>query len=230
MQSSPTPPPADPALADRLRYEGEFERAADVYGAVANQQSGSERQAALLSQAQLLSRLQRFPETRDALQQYIVDAGPSADGSSAQFMLASTLDDLGDAQGALTNYDRYIAANGAASDFARIERAKMLARLGRTLDAEQAAEAVLGSNIDQSFKASFTFSMASAFEKAGGDANALAWYNRVTTTDGGDAASALARTGGIKKRLGDATWVQDYLRGNQRQSRWRRRTGSPRLA
>ena len=126
-------------------------------------------------------------------------------------MLASTLDDLGDQQGALDTYDKYIAANGPASDFAKIERAKMLARLGRTVDAETAAEAVIASSIDASFKASFTFSIASAFEQGGADANALNWYNRVKITPGGDVASALARTGNIKKRLGDATWTDDYL-------------------
>ncbi len=209
--ATPTAAPADVRLAAVLRYEGQYEKAIDVYAAVATSESGQARQDALLAQAQLLSRTRRFSEARDVLQRWLAGAGASANGSTAQYMLASTLDDLGDPQGALDAYDRYIAARGPASDFAKIERAKMLARLGRTLDAEQAAEAVLASSIDNAFKASFTFSIASAFEQAGADANALAWYNRVKLMRGGDVASALARTGGIKKRLGDATWAADYV-------------------
>jgi soluble lytic murein transglycosylase len=210
---SPTPSraPADAALAAQLRYDGQYEQAIDVYAAVATAESGDARQQALLAQAQLLTRTGRFQEARDVLQTYLAAAGSAADARAARYMLASTLDDLGDPRGALDNYDLYIAGGGAASDFARIERAKMLARLGRALDAEAAAEAVLASDIDASFKASFTFSMASAFEQGGGDANALAWYARVLATPGGDEASALARIGGIKKRLGDATWSADYL-------------------
>ena len=87
----------------------------------------------------------------------------------------------------------------------------MLARLGRTVDADQAAEAVLASALPQQYKASFTFSIARAFDQGHADANALNWYNRVKITPGGDVATALAKTGAIKRRLGDATWVQDYL-------------------
>ena len=210
-QRSPMPAPADPQLAQTLSRQGEYEKAIDVYAAVAQQKSGQARQDALLAQAQLYSRTGNSAQARDVLTTYLANAGPSADGGPARYMLASVLDDLGDPQGALDNYDRYIAAGGPASDFAAVERAKMLERVGRTVDAEQAAEAVLAGDLDQSFKASFTFSMASVFEQAGDDADALAWYNRVKTTPGGDVANALARTGGIKKRLGDATWTADYL-------------------
>src|SRR5438067_6593604 len=141
----------------------------------------------------------------------MASAGISGAGSTAQYLLASTLDDLDDPLGALSNYDAYIVGHGAASDFARVERAKMLARLGRTVDADQAAEAVLASALPQQYKASFTFSIARAFDQGHADANALNWYNRVKITPGGDVASALAKTGAIKRRLGDATWVQDYL-------------------
>jgi len=208
---SPTVAPADPSLGDTLRYEGDFEQAIDVYRSVANKNDGKKRQDALLAEAQLLSRTRRYAEARTSLEGWIGNAGKSGAGSSAQYLLASTLDDLDDPLGALNNYDAYIVAGGAALDFARVERAKMLARLGRTIDAEQAAEAVLASVLPQQYKATFTFSIARAFEQAHSDANALNWYNRVKITLGGDVASALAKTGAIKRRLGDATWDQDYL-------------------
>jgi len=209
---TPKPPPADPKLADRLRAEGDYERAIEVYAAVAADRQGDGRQQALLSQAELLTRTARPADARPVLEEYLQGAGAAADGSSAQYMLASTLDDLGDAQGALDAYERYIAAGGAAADFARVERAKMLAKLNRPADAEQAAAEVLASGLADEFKQSFVFSMATAFERAGADQDALAWYARVIQDPNGDVASALARTGAIKKRLGDASWSADYLR------------------
>ncbi len=209
--ATPTAAPADAKLAETLRHRGDYERAIDVYAALVRSDIGQQRQDALLAEAQLLGRIGRAAEARAALEQFLANAGPAGAASPAQFMLASTLDDLGDPQGALEDYDAYIAAGGAASEFAHIERAKMLARLGRTVEAEQAAEAVLASDLQPSFKASFTFSIASAFDQAGAYANALNWYNRVKITPSGDVADALARTGGIKKRLGDSTWVSDYL-------------------
>jgi hypothetical protein len=110
-------------------------------------------------------------------------------------MLASTLDDLGDMAGALAGYERYIAAKGAISEFARVERAKLLARLSRSVEAEAAAQEVLTSGLLPDFKASFTLSMGKAFEQGADDASARAWYERAQTIDGGDVASALARIG-----------------------------------
>jgi soluble lytic murein transglycosylase len=208
--STPTPAPPDPNLGARLREAGEFEAAADVYASIAAQASGDTRQAALLAQAQLLSRAGRYADARTVLEAYLAAAGAAGDASAARYLLASTLDDLGEAAGALDSYDRYVAASGAASDFARVERAKLLARLGRSAEAAPAADGVLASGLLPEFKASFTLSMGKAFEQGKDDADALAWYGRATTVDGGDVASALARIGAIKKRLADATWAGEY--------------------
>ena len=208
--STPTPAPPDPSLGDRLREAGEFEAAADVYAAIAVQSSGDTQQAARLAQAQLLSRAGRYADARAVLDAYLAAAGSAGDASAARYLLASTLDDLGDAAGALDSYDRYVAASRAAADFARVERAKLLARLGRSTEAATAADEVLASSLLPGFKASFTLSMGKAFEQGQDDADALAWYGHATTIDGGDVASALARIGAIKKRLGDTTWSGEY--------------------
>jgi soluble lytic murein transglycosylase len=210
MPPTPTPPPADIKLAERLRYEGDFEAAAGVYGAVASQAHGAKQQQARLAQAQLLGRSGNSAGARAPLDAYVADAGAAGDASAARYMLASTLDDLGDLPGAVAGYERYIAADGVLSDFARIERAKLLARLGRIAEAEAAAQEVVVSPLLPAFKASFTFSIAKAFEQGHADADALAWYARAQV--GGDAASALARSGAIKQRLNDPTWSADYLR------------------
>ncbi|MEK7693492.1 MAG: transglycosylase SLT domain-containing protein, partial [Chloroflexota bacterium] len=208
--STSTPAPPDPNLGDRLREAGEFEAAADVYASIAAHTSDDEQQSARLAQAQLLSRAGRYADARAVLDAYLAAAGAAGDASAARYLLASALDDLGETQGALDSYERYITAGGAAADFARIERAKLLARLGRSADAVTAAELVLASNLLPEFKASFTLSMGKAFEQGKDDADALAWYGRAKTIDGGDVASASARIGAIKKRLGDATWSGEY--------------------
>ncbi|MDP9235845.1 MAG: transglycosylase SLT domain-containing protein [Chloroflexota bacterium] len=202
-----TTSPADSKLGDRLRYEGEFEGAAGVYAAVASEATGDKQQAARLAQAQVLTRIGRHADARAPLDAYVA-ADTNGDGNAARYMLGSTLDDLGDLPGAIDSYSRYIAAGGVLSDFARVERAKLLARLGRVAEAEAAAQEVLASPLLPSFKGSFAFSIARAFEQGGADTDALAWYDRAKAD--GDVASALARSGAIKKRLNDPTWVSDY--------------------
>ena len=207
---APTAAPSDVKVGDRLRAEGEFRAAADVYAAVAAHSGGEKQRAALLAQAQMLSRAGDAASARIALDAYFAASPGESDAGIARYLLASTLDDLGDMQGALASYERYIAADGAAADFARIERAKLLARLGRPAEAASAAEAVLASGLLPEFKASFTLSMGKAFADGGDDPDALAWYTRAQTIEGGDVGSALARAGAIEKRLGDAAWVTAY--------------------
>ena len=206
-----TPSPPDPALGDTLRYEGDFEGAIGVYSSIASGGDGAAQQSARLAQAQLLVRVSRPADARPVLDAYLAAAGPAADGSEARYMLASALDDLGDMQGALDNYERYIAANGVLADFARIERAKLLARVGRIPDALAAADAVRASTtLLPEFRSSFTFSFAAALQEGQADAAAIEWYDRARI-EGGDAASALARTGAIKRRLGNPAWADDEL-------------------
>ena len=208
---TPTQPPADPRLGERLQYEGDFEGAAQVYARIAEEARGEKQQAARLTHAQLLGRAGRPADAKPVLEAYVASAGATADASSARFMLASTLDDLGDAAGALAGYDRYIAAGGALAGFAQIERAKLLARLGRGAEAETAATAVLANpDLLQGFTQSFVLSMGRAYEQAHDDVDALRWYDRAKT-ESGDAASAYARSGAVRKRLGDPAWTADYL-------------------
>ncbi len=201
-----TPPPADNNVAARLRDAGNYVAAIDVYAAVVAQSSGQQQQDARLAQAQLLLRAGRSADARPVLDAYLTAAGRDGNASAARYMLASALDDLGDLPGAVASYDVYIAAAGTLSDFARLERAKLLARQGSVADAEAAAEHVLAGPLAQSFKSSFTFSFAKALQTGGADREALAWYERAKS---GDPASALARIAAIKKRLGDATWMAD---------------------
>ncbi len=210
--ATPTLPPPSSNAAATLATGGEFEQASRVYAAIAATATpGAVRQDALLQQAQLLVRAGRGADARPVLESYLAAAGAfGGDGRVARYMLASTLDDLGDAQGALDSYERYIAGDGTLADFARLERAKLLARSGLGVDPEPLAEAVLASNLLPDFKASFLLSMGKAFDAGHDDARALAWYARAV--DGGDTASALARIATIKKRDGDGSWIADASR------------------
>lgn len=205
---TPTALPADPDLGARLAYEGEYEAAIDVYEAVADETEGDTQQDALFAQAQLLVRTERYAEARAALEAYLADAG-SADTGAARYMLATVLDALDDPGAALAQYDAYLTTGGVLAPYARVERARILARLGRIGEAQAAAEQALADPALDG-RGRFLFDLAAAFEEAGADVEALAWYDRARA-DGGDAASALARSGAIRRRLGDPSWTVDYL-------------------
>lgn len=206
-----TPPPADPTLAAELRYRGEYETAAAVYAQVAAASDGDERQAARVEQASLLLQASLPAEAQLPLDEYALEAGASFDGSTAQFMLASVLDDLGEDAPSLDHYSRYVLAGGILSSYANIERAKLLATLARGPEAEAIATVVLADPAVADRVPSFVFSMGRAYASAGLDADAVRWYALVES-NGGDVAGALFAIGDAKQRLGDATWPDDYLR------------------
>ncbi|MBI2724324.1 MAG: transglycosylase SLT domain-containing protein [Chloroflexi bacterium] len=202
-----TPVPADPTLGEQLRKSGDFEAAAAVYRAVSEQASGREQQDARLAQAQLLVRTGRQAEARPVLEAWLAAQGAGADASTARFLLASVLDDLGDGAAAIDGYGRYIDAGGVLTPYARIERAKLLARAGNTAAAQVDAGLVLAGDLLPDVKDSFTLSMARASEQGGDDPAALRWYAAASAAS---PATSLAGAGAIKRRLGDPSWLADY--------------------
>jgi soluble lytic murein transglycosylase len=208
--ATPTPPPPDPTLADRLRYRGDFEEAAGVYASVAAVSTSEEAAEARLGQAQMLLRADEPGAARFALEAYVLAAGSRFEGSTGQFLLASTLDDMGEDVAAGDLYARYVAAGGPLRGYANIERAKLLAALSRGVEAEQAASIVLNDPEVADLVGSFSFSMGQAYAAAGLDASALAWFTQAQAYSD-FRASALAGAGGAKQRLGDATWASDYI-------------------
>lgn len=194
--------------AARFEYEGDFKRAAAAYAAVAAGSSGASRDDALLGQARTLARDGRDEEARRALAAAFAGARPPADASTLRFALGRALVAAGDDAAALESLDQYIAAGGALATYAQAERAPLLAALGRLDEAGAAGEAVFATRLPEE-KGAVAYTLAHAFEDAGADGAALAWYARVDA-NGGDGASALARSGGIRRRLGDPAWVQDY--------------------
>ena len=205
-----TPPPADPTLAAELRYRGDFEAAADVYAAVAADTDGGQRLGALLAQAQMLVRAGDAVSARIVLETQVREASTEAEGSTAQFLLASTLDDLGEDAAALDLYSRYALAGGVLTSYVNIERAKLLASLGRSIEAESVAAVVLADPVVADLLGSFSMSMGRAYAAAALNADALVWFTRAEAYDSVRSA-ALGATGAIKAREEDVTWVDDYI-------------------
>jgi len=207
--ATPTPRP-DPTEAARLDRSGEYDAAAIAYAAIASAVSGATRQQARLDQARALIRADKRAEARPVLDAYLADAGPSGDASAARYMLAAVLDADGDVAGALASYERYIAAAGPLTPFAHAGRAALLARSGRTPEAETEAATLLAGVLPREFHASFALTLARAFEDGGDSDDALLWYARVRDLDG-DVATALLRTGAVHRHLGDPAWTSDYI-------------------
>ncbi len=78
---TPTPAPPDAKTGDRLRAEGEFRAAADVYAAIAARSNGEKQQAARLTQAQMLSRAGDAAATRSVLDAFF--AADPGEGDAA---------------------------------------------------------------------------------------------------------------------------------------------------
>lgn len=205
---APSATAASPREAAALSYEGEFEDAIDAFATVAADGPDAGQQAARFQQAQLLLRTERFGEARDVLDAYLADAGAAADADVARFMQATALARLDDPAGALDSYARYAAAGGILAPYARAEQAVLLASSGRFEEARVAADAVLVSGLRRAYVARFSLRLADAYRDAGADLDALGWYARARGA--GDEASAIARAGPIKRRLGDPGWIADY--------------------
>jgi soluble lytic murein transglycosylase len=124
-------------------------------------------------------------------------------------MQGQALARTGDTTGALAAYERHITAGGPLAAYARADQALILAAAGRIDEARAAADAVAISGLRQGYLAGFAMRIAGAFNDAGAPADALVWYDRVRTA-GGDVATALTRSGAIRRTLGDPAWVDDY--------------------
>ena len=208
--TTPTPPPADPTLAEDLRYRGDFDGAAAVYASVAASNDGPVRSSALLGQAQMFLRDDQLDAARIALETLVNEAGAAAEGSTGQYLLASTLDDLGEDLPALDLYGRYASSGGVLTPYANIERAKLLAALARPAEAEALASTLIADPALADLHGSFAMSMGRAYASAGLQSDALTWFTRARAFDGFVTAGAAA-AGEAKQALGDPTWINDYL-------------------
>ena len=140
--------------------------------------------------------------------------GRRSKAARQQFLLASTLDDLGEDAPALDLYSRYVLAGGVLTSYANIERAKLLASLGRGGRGGAVAAAVLADPVVADLLGSFALSMGRAYEGAGARCGCARAGTRSSSRTA--ACRRRARRGGCDQaqRLGDPTWADDYLRGD----------------
>jgi len=110
------------ATARRLEFGGEWEEAERFYQGVV-QAGGEHGQAARLDLARLYERWERYTPALETLRPVLEGQAPAR----AWLQQGSVLQALGRADDANAAYGRYIAANGPAAAYARVESAKMQA-------------------------------------------------------------------------------------------------------
>src|SRR3990172_249818 len=94
--SSPTPTPPDPAIGRELQRNGEYEEAISVYQQVIDRSPEPERPPARLSLARTYLLGGRSSEARSELETFLTQATTDSDRRVGRFLLAETLESLGD--------------------------------------------------------------------------------------------------------------------------------------
>jgi soluble lytic murein transglycosylase len=210
---SPTPPPPDPQVARTLARNGQYEQALAAYQAILDSGPAASQQEARLARARLLLNDQRYQEARTELEAILHEAPPGTDLAAARFLLAQALAALDDTEQALSTYDAYISAGGSASTYARIERALLLAEMGRSQEAEAEAEKALAAGPPDETRRSFILNLAQAHEGAGALPEAHQRYQQLYQESpvAADQALALWRSAAIRQAQGDPAWSHDAL-------------------
>ena len=209
---SPTPPPADPQIARTFARNGQYDEALAVYQAILDHGPAAIRQDARLARARLLLNDQRYQDARTELDTFLHEAPSGTDLAAARFLLAQALAALGDTEQALDMYQAYISAGGGASTYARIERALLLAQLGRSQEAEAEAGKALAADLPDEVRRSFILNLAQAYEGAGALPEARQRYEQLQESPvAADRALALWRSAAIRRAQGDPLWSHDAL-------------------
>ncbi len=213
LSPSPTPSPPDPDLARTFGRSGQYEQALAVYQAILDQGSAAAQDEARLARAQLLIDDHRYEDARAELDTLLEDPPPGTDIAAARFLLAQTLAALGETQQALDTYQAYIADGGGATTYARIQRALLLAELGRSQEAEYEAEEALAAGPADQVRRSFILNLAQAHEAAGALAEARQRYQQLFDESpvAVDQALALWRSAVIRQAQDDPAWSDDAL-------------------
>jgi soluble lytic murein transglycosylase len=205
---TPTPVPADLALARSYERNGQYDEADAAYVAVVAQGSAADRQEARIGLARLSLDDGDFQSAYDQISAVQATGG---DGSEADFLLARALAGLGDAEGALQAYQRYVGEGGVASASAQAEMASVLLSLDRVDEAQQEAEAAL-SGLPESLRPGVIFSVALSLEESDYTAAAIDWYQRLFDESDSDSDKALAlQKIGLLKRASDPAGSQEDL-------------------
>ena len=214
-QEAPSTPAASPPDLDRARElaaEGYSEGAIAAYRAYVVEGSGTQRSSALLELAKLLLAEGDGASAALHLDAYLLESDSGDDVRDAQFLLAEALSKRSDWAGALTLYDAYLASGGQVTDYARAGRAKALAGLGRSADAETEAAALLDAGLPSSADGALVRSLAEIFEARQDSSRALDWYAKMAAAGSpSEQALAIWRSALIRLQSGDVGWQDDLI-------------------
>lgn len=176
---APTAVPLDLSLASSYERNGQYAEATAIYEAIAANGTDAEKQRAGLALARLYLEKNDYRAAHDLLVAHPNTGGVERDREEADFLLARSLAGLGDTDQALETYRRYVDERGVAAANARAEMASLLLSLGRVDEAQQEAEAALGS-LPESLRPGVLLSTAQGLESADATAAAIAWYERLS--------------------------------------------------
>jgi len=211
--AGPSPTPPDPAVAHELQRNGQYEEAIAVYQDVIRHSPEPEQAPVRLSLARTYLLSGQTLDARDELEAFLSQATSDSERQIARFLLAQTLEALGDSEQALELYRRFAEEGGPAAPYAHLARARVLASLGRSEEASQAAEVALGAGLPPIVTARSLLDVARALENSDALDDAILWYERLfqETASPADRALARWRVGVLQRLRGDPGWADHHL-------------------
>ena len=210
---APTPTPPDPALGRELQRNGQYEEAIVVYQQVITRSPGTKPLLARLSLARTYFLSGRHLEARREAEALLAEAGSESEQRVGRFLLAEALEALGETEEALDHYRRFAEEGTAVAPYAHLARARLLASLGRSREAAEAADVALMAGLPSVVAAGAMLDIARAFETGGALDDAVLWYQRLLDESDSSADQALARwrIGALSRLRGDPGWADHYL-------------------
>jgi soluble lytic murein transglycosylase len=193
--------------ARRLESEGDIERAAAAYVAVAAGKSPEAKQGTLAA-ARLLLELERPDDVRILLEPFIARNDFAGDDKAAHYLLARAYAALDMWAESLAQYDLYVQTGRAALPYAHLDRAQALLALGRTQEAIAAVQGGLGMGVPASQRSRFLLVIAQAYETSGAHGDAIAAYRNLIN-DGSEVTRSLSKVIELKRKLGDGSYTTD---------------------
>lgn len=208
-----TPTPPDPAVAHELQRSGQYDEAIAVYQQVITRSPEPARPPAKLALARTYIESGRHEQARQELEAFLAQTASPEEHRIAAFLLAESLEALGEEEQALELYNRFAHDAGPAAPYAHLARARLLASLGRFDEAAQAADLALSAGLPPIVNAGALLDVARAFEGAGALDDAVAWYERLlqSTESTADRALARWRIGVLRRLAGDPNWADQLI-------------------
>jgi soluble lytic murein transglycosylase len=193
--------------ARKLESEGDIERAAAAYIAVAAGKSPQAKQGTLAA-ARLLLELERPEDVRILLEPFVARNDFAGDDKAAHYLLARAYAALDMWAESLAQYDLYVQTSRAALPYAFLDRAQALLALGRTQEAITSVQTGLAMGVPASQRSRFLLVVAQAYESSGALGDAITAYRNLIS-DGSEVTRSLSKIIALKRQLGDGSYTTE---------------------